>query len=76
MKAKGARVYAFFQKTRHKATTLESTNTISDTTSPRPRVARGDEIPHIEQTNIRRAERIHSINRLRHGMHFQRWHGG
>ena len=36
MKAKGAEVYAFFQKTRHKATTIESANTISDTATPAP----------------------------------------
>ena len=36
MKAKGAGGYAFFQKTRNKATTLESANTISDTTTPAP----------------------------------------
>ena len=34
MKAKGAGGYALFQKTRNKATTLESANTISDTTTP------------------------------------------
>ena len=36
MKAEGAGGYDFFQKTRHKATTLESANTISDTTTPAP----------------------------------------
>ena len=36
MKEKGAGGYAFFYKTRHKSTTLESANTISDTTTPDP----------------------------------------
>ena len=36
MKEKGAGGYAFFQKIRNKATTLESANTISDTTTPAP----------------------------------------
>ena len=36
MKAKGSGGYAFFQKIRHKATTLESANTISETTTPAP----------------------------------------
>ena len=36
MEAKSAGGYVFFQKTRHKATTLESANTISDTTTPAP----------------------------------------
>ena len=36
MKAKGAGCYAFFQKTLHKATTLESVNTTSDTTTAVP----------------------------------------
>ena len=76
MKAKGSRGYAFFQKTRHKTTTLESANTISDTTTPAPASLRGNDIPHREQTNRRSAERIHSISRLRQGMHFQLWHGG
>ena len=36
MKAKGDGGYALFQKTRNKSTTLESANTISDTTAPAP----------------------------------------
>ena len=36
MKAKGARGYTFFQKTRNKATTLEKSNIISYTTTPTP----------------------------------------
>ena len=36
MKAKDAGGYAFFQKTRQKATTIESANTIGNTTTPVP----------------------------------------
>ena len=64
MKAKGAGGYAFFQKTRHKATTLESANTISDTTTPAPASLCREKIPHREQTKRRSAEQIHFISRL------------